>query len=166
MKLSSTQSYVLSCWRKAQKSCGKLPARQDLTLRDLGKHASEIAVIAVRSNPDDFEYCLIGTTLEAYFRKDYTGKRLSEIDHEGADHTLWQSLKATVRAGKPKVFNIPYSNSANRKEVRTLSLPLAQDRETPDKVILVPDLGPAQVGSLHVTNSSLLGTSRKSQRPS
>ncbi|NVJ97702.1 MAG: PAS domain-containing protein [Alphaproteobacteria bacterium] len=152
MTMSNTQTYILRHWRNIQATSGSLPTRQDFTLRALGKHAAEIAILQVRTDPEDFEYSLIGTSLSDLIQDTKTGAALSEKSDCGRGSAFWHGATKAMSTREPNMARVAFVGPDGRRRIlRTLYLPLADGKGAPEKLMLVPDFQPSLVGSIYLS---------------
>lgn len=139
MHMSDAQQVVLKRWSDYHLENGGLPSRKHFSLKDLGRHVTNIVIVDVKDDPLDFEYRLVGTSVAEYMHQDYTGSRLSSIPGKGRDSKFWACLKNAYEEGTPRFFHVPYIGPRQVQDsVYTLYLPLATDHHTIDKLLLVP----------------------------
>lgn len=100
-------------------------------------------LFAVERAPLDFRYVEIGSRMVALSNDDYTGKRLSEIAHQRPPSTVWDHLTAAVDARAPIRGVLPYvGRSRDIHTIFHIVLPLADDGETVDHLLVCADLAP------------------------
>ncbi|MFN4312226.1 MAG: hypothetical protein ACK4FK_16700 [Ferrovibrio sp.] len=98
----------------------------------------------VQREPLDFRYRLIGSRIQAISNADYTGHWLIQIPHQRAPSHVWEHLSAAVDARAPVKGVIPYvGRSREVSGVFHIVLPLAEDGETVDHLLVCVDLAPA-----------------------
>ena len=131
------QQIVFDYWN-SKRNVGKLPARRDLDVLDIHKIMPLVVIFEVRQQPLDFLYRLVGTAVTENSHQDYTGKLLSSLDGKGPGSMIWKSLD-TVRQNREVIFSeVPYVGPKDDLLRSTLLLlPLADDGETVDRVLLV-----------------------------
>lgn len=139
MKMSTTQEFVLRYWLEACPNDGRtFPARADIKVTDLRNRMSHVGVVEVEQNPLDFRYRLIGTWLRGFLYEDYTGRSLRELEGKGPGSGLWSILENVYQDRDPLYCAVPYVGpKADYKQASTLYLPLADDHETMNKIMLV-----------------------------
>ena len=144
MQLTEAQESLLLHWKRVQEQHGGIPARNDFSMRDLGRHVPNIVVLDIIEDPDDFRYRLIGSTVVDQLHKDYTGQCLSELPGKGPDSILWHNMAAARDTKKPQYLEVPYvgPKKDQAKTAYTLYLPLASDHKKPDKLMLVTHYEP------------------------
>ncbi|MFC4348825.1 PAS domain-containing protein [Kordiimonas lipolytica] len=138
MDLSRIQNLLLDYWKDWHANHGGLPARRDLDVRTVGKYLPHVVIFDILDDPLDFHYRLVGTEVRAHTHGDYTGMKLSEMEGKGPGSKIWEFLD-TVRTSKEPLFReVPYVGPQKAFLRSTLLfLPLANDHQTPDKILLV-----------------------------
>lgn len=139
MKMSTTQEFVLKYWLEACPTDGGLfPARSEIKVTDLRNRMAQVGVIDVEHDPLDFRYRLIGTWLRSFLHEDYTGRSLRELEGKGPGSGLWSILESVYRDQNPLYCAVPYVGpKADYKQASSLYLPLADDHNTINKIMLV-----------------------------
>ena len=78
-----------------------------------------------------------------YFRLDHTGRLLSELPHQRPPSRVWDHLSAALDARAPIRGVLPYvGRSRDISSIYHIVLPLADDGETVDRLLVCVDLGP------------------------
>jgi hypothetical protein len=153
--MSESQQALLKHWSGYHLDNGKLPSRHDFSLRDLGKHVTNLVIVDVKLDPLDFEYRLVGTSVAEFLYKDYTGARFSSIPGKGRDSKVWSFLQKAYEDGTPHYFEVPYVGpQLGRSTVYTLYLPLASDHRHVDKLMLIPHFD-SRTAIIHVGMQTL-----------
>ncbi|WP_417459741.1 hypothetical protein [Kordiimonas sp.] len=151
MRMSEPQQNMLSHWTKLSMRDGALPSRADMRLQDIGRYASKIIIVDIKTDPLDFEYRLIGQDVADELDQDYTGIRISELPGKGPGSDFWDHMIKTCEEGRPNFWTeICKQAKVGEKEAATLYLPLASDHKTPDKVMLVIQFGRSKVRPIQI----------------
>ena len=131
------QQLVLDYWTSKCDS-GKLPARRDLDVLDIHTVMPQVVIFEIHHNPLDFVYRLVGTAVTENSHHDYTGKFMSTLNGKGPGSMIWQSLDR-LRCNREVIFaEVPYVGPKDDLLRSTLLLlPLADDGETVDRIMLV-----------------------------
>lgn len=101
-------------------------------------------LFTVQHEPLDFRYELIGSHMQTILNTDYTGMTLSQVPHQRAPSLVWDHLSAAMDARAPIKGVVPYVG--RRRDVGGvfhIVLPLADDGETVDRLLVCVDLPPA-----------------------
>lgn len=96
-------------------------------------------VIAEHLGDHDFRYRLLGTEVDGFTKRRYTGRRTSEIDGHGPSNRIHAVFVAALETGRPVAMAMPYVGTSRFcRSVRQLSLPFRTGR-VPDQVISMID---------------------------
>ncbi|MBS4045311.1 MAG: hypothetical protein KG075_03135 [Alphaproteobacteria bacterium] len=135
-----TQAHQL--WLAARGSA-EMPARRQFTAALLEPLAAQLMVFGIEQEPLDFRYLEIGNRMRGLSNDDYTGKCLSEIPHQRAPSRVWDHLTAAMDARAPVRGVLPYvGRSREFSSIFHIVLPLADDGETVDRLLVCVDLAP------------------------
>src|SRR5689334_21377806 len=106
--LSSDLAAALAYWdRKRDGRC--MPARRDLDpLLEIPRLLPWVMLADVLRDPLDFRYRLIGTGVVNRSRRDFSGRRFSEMPQAGPDSRIWQDRVTVVETRAPKLSDPPY----------------------------------------------------------
>ena len=117
---------------------GRLPGRSDIDPVDIPRLMPHAVILDIRRQPEmDFRYRLVGTYVAENLFKDHTGSWFSEIEHQKAPSTIWQNCCRVVESGRPSLPGTPYIGpNQSFKEVEDVILPLAEDGETVDSLLV------------------------------
>ncbi|SDD78799.1 PAS domain-containing protein [Kordiimonas lacus] len=138
MDLSHTQKIFLDYWNGWLEKAGGMPARKDLNVRELGKYLPHVVIFDILNDPHDFCYRLVGTEVRAHTHGDYTGKKLSQMKGKGPGSKIWSFLDQVSASKQPLFQEVPYVGPQQAFLRSTLLfLPLADDHQTPNKILLV-----------------------------
>ena len=154
MNMSEPQQNLLSHWTKLSMRNGDLPSRADIRLQDIGRYASQIIIVDIKSDPLDFEYRLIGNDVAEELDNDYTGKRFSQLPGKGPGTKIWDHLLQTCSEKRPNYWTDECQQAKSPdKQAATLYLPLASDHKTPDKLMLVIQFARKKMRSINVQHN-------------
>jgi hypothetical protein len=121
----------------------EMPARRHLPAAALEPLAPQMLVFAVERAPLDFRYLEIGSRMRALSNDDYTGRGMSEIAHQRPPSLVWDHLTAAMDARAPVRGVLPYvGRSRDINSIFHIVLPLAEDGETVDHLLVCVDLAP------------------------
>ena len=122
---------------------GRMPARRNITPEGMMPFLPNVILFDVLDRPTDFRYRLIGTKVVAYFARDYTGRCMREIPHQTPPSTVWTCCSKVVETGRPYSFAVPYEGPKKQFiESEDLILPLSEDGETVNMLLVVVNFGP------------------------
>lgn len=85
-----------------------VPSRADLDPADIPRLLPHLVLLDVFHEPRDFRYRLVGTTIEEFLEKYYTGVRMSELPHQRPPSQIWTSCCTVVGSRKPLFSAVPY----------------------------------------------------------
>jgi hypothetical protein len=132
---------LIAYWQGKHRD-GKLPARRDIEPADLKPILAQMLLIDVLREPLDFRYRLAGTLSYDIFGYDLTGKRVRDIEPAEWAEAVWQSMETIVRTRQPQFVRLDFeTQEGNRRSYRVVRLPLADDGETVDCIVLMSDFG-------------------------
>jgi len=132
---------LIDYWRSKHRG-GKLPARRDIEPADLKPILAQLLLIEVLREPLDFRYRLAGTLSYDIFGYDLTGRRVRDIEPAAWSEMVWQSLATIVQSGEPHFVRLDFETpEGNRRSYRVVRLPLADDGQTVDCILLISDFG-------------------------
>ncbi len=132
---------LIAYWRSKHRG-DKLPARRDIEPADLKPILAQMLLVDVLREPLDFRYRLAGTLSYDIFGYDLTGKRVREVEPAEWAQAVWESLATIVRTRDPQYVRLDFETpEGNRRSYRVLRLPLAEDGETVDCIMLLSDFG-------------------------
>lgn len=121
---------------------GRLPARRDIEPADLKPILAQLLLVDVLRDPLDFRYRLAGTLSYDIFGYDLTGKRVRDVKPAEWAEMVWTSLERIVRTREPQYVRLDFETpEGNRRSYRVVRLPLADDGETVDCIVLMSDFG-------------------------
>lgn len=105
-----------------------MPLRRDIDPVEIPKLLPYLMLLDVLREPPDFRYRLIGTELCNISRRDYTGKRFSEVDGKGRGSVVWDNCEEVVRAKAPFSRCPPYVGpDKHLRQCENILLPLSED---------------------------------------
>lgn len=101
-------------------------------------------LLATTCEPFDFRYAEIGSRIQAISNSDNTGRLISELPHQRPPSKVWDHLSAAFDARAPIRGALPYVGRArDLSSIYHIVLPLADDGETVDRLLVCVDPGPA-----------------------
>jgi hypothetical protein len=118
---------ALAYWHS--KRAGRaMPRRRDIDPVDIPTLLPYVMLIDVLPQPLDFRYRLIGTEIRSISRRDYTGKRFSELPGKGKGSVLWHHCEQVVRKQAPPSGSTPYIGTEQYlRRCENVLLPLSED---------------------------------------
>lgn len=132
---------LIAYWQRKHRGT-KLPARRDIDPAELKPILAQLLLIDVLREPLDFRYRLAGTLSYDIFGYDLTGKRVRDIEPAEWAEMVWRSLEAIVSTREPQYVRLDFETpEGNRRSYRVVRLPLADDGETVDCIVLMSDFG-------------------------
>ena len=136
-ELSAVQKEFLAYWRK--QAGGRIaPGRQDFDVLDVPTLMPHVIIFDILSDPLDFRYRLVGTTVREMSAEDYTGKKLSEFDGRGPGSKIWTVLETVRVSQKPAYHSIPYVGpKEDFLKLNDLFLPFVDDNMETSMILLV-----------------------------
>jgi len=122
---------ALAYW-EGKRAGRRMPARRDLDPVLEVPHLLPWIILAdVLRDPLDFRYRLIGSGVVDRSRRNYTGKRFSELPDLRPGSHLWQQRATVVETGTPLRGEPPYVGwTPSVHRVGVIHLPLSDDGET------------------------------------
>jgi hypothetical protein len=106
-----------------------MPSRADIDPVEIPQLLPYVILIDVTREPLDFRYRLVGTQVCEIMRRDYTGRRFSDIPGSGKESALWQECDAVVSSKAPMYWQTPYVDpQSSLRKVEAVLLPLSSDR--------------------------------------
>ncbi|HEV7372193.1 MAG TPA: PAS domain-containing protein [Arenibaculum sp.] len=115
-----------------------MPARRDLDPLDIPKLLPWLMLTDVLRNPLDFRYRLIGTEIAARARRDYTGRRFSELTHTGPSSQVWIDRARVVETCRPVFTTPPYTGGDDSvSAVSGIHMPLSDDASSVNMILSV-----------------------------
>lgn len=136
-------------WYELADRAGGLPRRADFDPARVVDLLPRL-VIAEHLGGHDFRYRLLGTEVDGFTKRPYTGRRTSEIDGHGPGNRIHAVFVAALEHGVPYGMAMPYVGSSRFcRSVRQLSLPFRTDDGGDHLISLIDfDLRPGVVPSL------------------
>lgn len=86
----------------------RLPMRDDLNPFDVPKLMPHMLLLDVLNDPRDYCYRLIGTAIGPHLAQDWTGVRMSEIEHQRQPSQIWDNCDRVVHSMQPRLGRTPY----------------------------------------------------------
>jgi hypothetical protein len=122
--------------------CGKcdgrtMPSRQDIAPEEMKSYLPRVMLIDVQSEPRDFIYRVFGSVIAAAHGKEYTGKSARTLEPPGFAELIWQQYLDVVEAKAPRLHAIHLASGGKYMNYQRLTMPLASDGETVDKLLAV-----------------------------
>ncbi len=114
-----------------------VPTRADIDPADIPKLLPHLVLLDVFHEPRDFRYRLVGTTVEEFMNKYYTGVRMSELPHQRPPSQIWKSCCTVVGSRRPLFSAVPYVGP-KKEFVRAedVILPLAPPNEAVNMLLV------------------------------
>ncbi|WPZ36468.1 PAS domain-containing protein [Thalassobaculum sp. OXR-137] len=110
-------------WLSLRDSAGAVPDRVDFDPTALADMLPNLIVVEHLAG-DEFRYRLLGTGVDAFTRRSYTGKKTSEIDGHGPGNRIHTLYVETLRRGGMVGCALPYvGRSSICKSVRQIAVP-------------------------------------------
>ncbi|NBB83533.1 MAG: PAS domain-containing protein [Alphaproteobacteria bacterium] len=117
-------------WRA---KCGDngLPRRGDVDPAEIIGLLPHTLLVDVSHDPLDFSFRLVGTEVVRRYGKEFTGKRLTDLDLDGLNRQIFEEYALTVQRRTPEYFVDEYV-MANGKVMHfeRILMPLSDDGET------------------------------------
>ncbi len=133
--------FLIDYWQSKHRD-GKLPGRNAINPAELKRVLPQLLLIDVQREPLDFRYRLAGTLTYDIFGFDLTGRRVRDIPPAEWGETVWRSMAELVETRKPQYVRLDFTTTeGNVRSYRVLRLPLAEDGETVDCVLVMGDFG-------------------------
>lgn len=129
-------------WLDAR-GAAEMPARRQIPAATLDSLAGQLLVFGIERAPLDFRYLEMGSRMRELSNDDYTGRCLSDIPHQRPPSLVWDHLTAAMDARAPVRGVLPYVG--RRRDVHSvfhIVLPLADDGETVDRLLVCIELAP------------------------
>lgn len=120
----------------AQRGSRPMPARADLDPADMRRLLPNIILMDVLHDakpgwPLDFRYRLIGTRADAMMNARYTGKCMSDLEHQQPGSRIWNSLSRVATGKQPQINRVPYVGPHKEfMSVVDMVMPLSSDGGT------------------------------------
>jgi hypothetical protein len=110
-----------------------MPSRRDLDpIIEVPELIPGIFLVDIESDPPGFRYRVVGTEVADRYGKDFTGKRLDEVDFGDTHDTIRRDYEEAVRSGKPAYSRLQFEVETTNKLLlyERIVLPLSDDGET------------------------------------
>src|SRR5581483_10684615 len=125
------------------RKCGAaaMPARSDIDPPLEVPHlCGAIILQEISRDPLDFRYRLVGSMVRSHLGGDRTGCWMSGLEFQKSPNPIWFAHAEVATSGHPMFLKPPYVGPYREfLEVEGVILPLAEDRRTPDRLILFVD---------------------------
>jgi hypothetical protein len=118
-----------------------MPARSSIDpLLEVPHLCGMIILQEIRRDPLDFRYRLVGSMVRSHLQADRTGCWMSDLEFQRSPNPIWFAHALVAESGEPIFLKPPYVGPhAAFLDVEGVILPLAEDRRTPDRLILFVD---------------------------
>lgn len=127
----------LAHWR-ALAGSRPMPMRRDFDPLLVPKLMPHIMLKDVRRDPLDFRYRLVGTTVRHHSTADYTGRWMSQIDHQGPNSVVWNVCATAAMTATPVLLRPPYAGpQRDFLWVEAAVLPLSAEDGGPASMLLL-----------------------------
>jgi hypothetical protein len=131
--------FLIEYWQRKHVG-GRLPGRSLIDPAELKPVLAQILLVDVEREPLDFRYRLAGTLTYDIFGFDLTGRRVRDIPPPDWGEMVWQSMAEVVRTRAPQYVRLDFTTTeGNVRSYRVLRLPLAEDGQTVDCLLLMGD---------------------------
>jgi hypothetical protein len=116
----------------------RLPLRADFDPIEVPELLPYVIVIDVLRDPQDFQYRLLGTTLDRVFGADFRGKRFSELAFTRPGTPLWDECCRVVAEQVPLRSTVAFLGSDRAvHKAEHLAMPFSDGGETVDMLLAV-----------------------------
>lgn len=139
-RISDSQETQLKAWVHLNLHDGTLPSYEALLCDcSVEARASNIE-FSCTPGQQDFRYRRIGASALSQLHADYSGRYLADMPGKGPGSSIWQFVTDIATTRRPSINIAPYVGpTSNWSHVTLLGLPVADDGEAVDHVILVVD---------------------------
>ena len=121
-------------WYGLAAQSGGVPPRRLFDPTDIPDLLPRLIVVE-RLGGEEFRYRLLGTEVDRFTKRSYTGMRTSEIEGHGPGNRIHTLYVATLDAAAPVAMSLPYvGRSSICTSVRQVAVPF-RTGEVPDQVI-------------------------------
>lgn len=122
----------------------EIPARRDLDPADIATILPNVMLKDVCRDPLDFRYRLVGSRARHHSQADYTGKRMSELAHQGPSSVVFRVCAWVVENRRPLLLRPPYAGpQRDFLWIEAAVMPLSDGRDDAraavDKLFIVLD---------------------------
>ena len=115
----------------------RLPSRADIEPLDIPDLLPQVVLLDVVRDPWNFRFRLIGTNVVYHLNKDWTGSWFTEIGHMTPPSKIFTNCVEVSSTGTPLRSKTSYVGPhAQFVTAEDIILPLADDGETPDKLLM------------------------------
>lgn len=120
---------------------GRIPARADFSVDELGPWMGNIMIVDVLDGGADFHHRLIGTNIVEAVGRDLTGRRVSRCDYTIGAEAMLARYRAAFAARGPtfRKGRIAWARGRAWIAFESMTAPLAEDGARIDKLITVAD---------------------------
>ena len=143
--LSHRAELLLSYWN-AKRGRRAMCAREDIDPVEIPGLLSNIVLVDVIDDGDDFRFRLVGSEVRLNNRTNSVGKLFSELFPDKAKSRMWRDYTRVVVDQRPVACRIPYSGPDEYvREAHHLLLPLSKDRVTVNMVLVLVEFDRAEI---------------------
>lgn len=122
-------------WLGLAERAGGIPAREDFNPADLPQLLPNLIVLE-NVGGGDFLYRLLGTGVDLFTKRNYTGLRTSEIPGHGPGNRIYALYTETLRAGALMGCTLPYvGHSTVCRSVRQIAAPFRGSDGSGDQIV-------------------------------
>jgi len=137
--LNDAHAYWLAC-----RSAAEMPSWRTVNTAALDPLRPHTILFEVQREPLDFRYAEIGSTIRGISNSDLTGTLMSALPHQQPPSKVWDHLSGAVDAHAPVKGVLPYvGRQRDINSIYHIVLPLADDGETVDRLLVCVDIGPS-----------------------
>lgn len=109
----------------------RMPARRDIDPSDIRDLLPHLMLFDVLREPLDFRYRLIGTHVESFMSRSYTGRLVSEFPQTRPGSVVWANCLRVLETRAPLVARTPYVGpKRDYTAMEDLIMPLSEDGDT------------------------------------
>jgi hypothetical protein len=125
---------------EAKRAGRRMPARADIDPAEMVPFLSHVVLVDVLTDPPDFRYRLMGTTVDLHMLRPYTGIRISDIPHQRPPSRMWDNFTSVVVNREPIVTNVPYVGPHKEfLQVQDIIMPLSADGTNVNMLFAIVD---------------------------
>lgn len=108
-----------------------LPKRQDVDPAEIVPLLPNTLLVDVQVKPLDFVFRLVGTEVVRRYGREFTGKRLMDLDLDGMNHDIFKEYALTVERREPEYFVDQYiMHNGRSMHFERILMPLSDDGQT------------------------------------
>jgi len=128
------EAYDYWCRKRGSRT---MPSRKDIAPEEMKSYLPRVMLIDVRRDPLDFVYRVFGSVIAEAHGKEYTGKSARALEPAGFADLIWRQYLEALEAKAPRLHAIHLQSGGKYMNYQRLTLPLASDGETVDKLLAV-----------------------------